>query len=513
MMSRSDVVRRSALHAVVLVAALLAAPIALASLPRVGADELVTPASHLELGDRVEDLALVLPDLAPGDRFVPRDPLPPAAASAPEKTHQGVGVIRAALRWEWRRRNALNALGMRASGGETRIGSEINARYYAPESGRFISKDGFDYGDTSNPPSLHLYYYAMANPLVYTDPTGHAPEGGVRTREQARQESLARTEEQLRLMNLGERLERANSAETGGARASVQVESGPQVTRGDLIRQRRALQQEAKIDEHRKKLDSLNPNKNQGEVAAGMALGMVAGPGLGVLSTLSMAVPGDPMGGTSAISDLMVDPKRTADEMVKPFNLAFMGGAAATAGLQGEMVGPAASNALTKAVPAITDALSTAREALPFTVNLTEQSTRMSAWMRDPERGALDPGIAIRWKDRASKTLSEWLKDKPDLLQEAKTQFETAPEWQGIDPQKAPVSYVPKDVVDALRAQPGESGGHHPHGLALGGELGQKLTPTGETRTVKSPEHSAATALQRRIIRAIKEQLGQGGEK
>src|SRR5262249_34199800 len=41
--------------------------------------------------------------------------------------------------------------------------------------GRFISKDGFDFGQINNPPSLHLYYYAMANPLRYLDLDGNKP--------------------------------------------------------------------------------------------------------------------------------------------------------------------------------------------------------------------------------------------------------------------------------------------------------------------------------------------------
>jgi hypothetical protein len=58
--------------------------------------------------------------------------------------------------------------------------------------------------------------------------------------------------------------------------------------------------------------------------------------------------------------------------------------------------------------------------------------------------------------------------------------------------------------VDEIRRLPGESGGHHPHGLALSGAQGQTLTPTGETRYWKNPEHVRAANLQRRILRIIK---------
>ncbi len=106
-----------------------------------------------------------------------------------------------------------------------------------------------------------------------------------------------------------------------------------------------------------------------------------------------------------------------------------------------------------------------------------------------------------------AKSLKEWLKDDPDLLKEVTESYEKHPEWWGIHPEKDKVFYRDKTAVDAIRAKPGESGGHHPWGLALGGPEGQKLTITNETRTVKNPEHSAVTGLQRRVINVIKKQL------
>ena len=113
-------------------------------------------------------------------------------------------------------------------------------------------------------------------------------------------------------------------------------------------------------------------------------------------------------------------------------------------------------------------------------------------------------GFAMIPAGKKIKTLNELLKDDPELLQEATNMHNKSPEWQGIDPSKTSVFYRDKDAVDAIRAKSGESGGHHPHGLALGGPEGQKLTPTGETRTWKNPLHSSATGLQRRIINRIK---------
>lgn len=102
------------------------------------------------------------------------------------------------------------------------------------------------------------------------------------------------------------------------------------------------------------------------------------------------------------------------------------------------------------------------------------------------------------------KSLTELLKGRPDLLAECTRMYEEKPQWWGIDPTQPIVFYRSQDEVKAIRAKSGESGGHHPHGLALGGPEGQTLTPTGETRTYKNPEHTAVTTLQRRVISAIK---------
>lgn len=50
--------------------------------------------------------------------------------------------------------------------------STSHARYYDPEYGRFLSRDEME-GKLDNAPSLHRFAYAHANPVRYTDPTGH----------------------------------------------------------------------------------------------------------------------------------------------------------------------------------------------------------------------------------------------------------------------------------------------------------------------------------------------------
>ncbi len=48
-----------------------------------------------------------------------------------------------------------------------------NARYYNPEEGRFLRNDPLE-GNVQDPPSLHRYLYANANPTSFIDPTGKA---------------------------------------------------------------------------------------------------------------------------------------------------------------------------------------------------------------------------------------------------------------------------------------------------------------------------------------------------
>lgn len=48
----------------------------------------------------------------------------------------------------------------------------LRARYYNPETGRFISEDSY-WGEDANPLSLNLYTYCYNDPINFIDPTGH----------------------------------------------------------------------------------------------------------------------------------------------------------------------------------------------------------------------------------------------------------------------------------------------------------------------------------------------------
>ena len=52
----------------------------------------------------------------------------------------------------------------------------LHTRYYAPEMGRFMSRDTWG-GDDSNPLSLNRWNYTRANPINYIDPSGYITQG------------------------------------------------------------------------------------------------------------------------------------------------------------------------------------------------------------------------------------------------------------------------------------------------------------------------------------------------
>ena len=51
----------------------------------------------------------------------------------------------------------------------------LQSRYYDPEVGRFLSADSIEYLDPETINGLNLYAYCNNNPVMYVDPTGHAP--------------------------------------------------------------------------------------------------------------------------------------------------------------------------------------------------------------------------------------------------------------------------------------------------------------------------------------------------
>ena len=106
---------------------------------------------------------------------------------------------------------------------------------------------------------------------------------------------------------------------------------------------------------------------------------------------------------------------------------------------------------------------------------------------------------------RGAGSLRQWLREAPDLLQDALDLYANAPDWFGIDPNNDPVRRRTPKENDAFRNSPSEKGrrGHHPHSVSLGGPPGQKLTPTGERGRWKNPTHTNITNFEGKIRREI----------
>ena len=118
-----------------------------------------------------------------------RSPLPDASLAVfpvtGEKPQQGVWRRKTAPYRVRHRCNLRNALGLRAGQHRNRVRSRcsgeqydsdlglyyLRARYYNPNTGRFLSRDPED-GNAKIPATLHKYLYAGGDPINRIDPTG-----------------------------------------------------------------------------------------------------------------------------------------------------------------------------------------------------------------------------------------------------------------------------------------------------------------------------------------------------
>ena len=104
-----------------------------------------------------------------------------------EKPHQGVSTKNQAWQPAPNVCNSTTALGLRAGWTGNRVRSfcsgeqfdsdlslyYLRARYYNPNTGRFLSRDPLE-GDPTDPQSLHKYLYAGGDPVNRIDPSGRA---------------------------------------------------------------------------------------------------------------------------------------------------------------------------------------------------------------------------------------------------------------------------------------------------------------------------------------------------
>jgi RHS repeat-associated protein len=88
-----------------------------------------------------------------------------------EKPHQGFATKKTALHPASSVPNFRVTLGLRAVVVENGVREIYSARYYNPQTGRFLSRDPED-GKIKIPATLHKYLYANGDPVNRIDPRG-----------------------------------------------------------------------------------------------------------------------------------------------------------------------------------------------------------------------------------------------------------------------------------------------------------------------------------------------------
>ena len=108
---------------------------------------------------------------APSTSLAP--PSIPAMRQLSEKPRQGFETRKTARKPGPSSCNFKVTLGLRATVVGNGVRETYSARYYNPNTGRFMSRDPED-GYAMNPASLHKYLYAGGDPVNMLDPTGRA---------------------------------------------------------------------------------------------------------------------------------------------------------------------------------------------------------------------------------------------------------------------------------------------------------------------------------------------------
>jgi RHS repeat-associated protein len=99
------------------------------------------------------------------------DGLMAARSQLSEKPHQGFATKKSGLHPASNVPNFRVTLGLQAILIENGVRKTYSARYYNPQTGRFLSRDPED-GNAKDPQSLHKYLYAGGDPVNRIDPHG-----------------------------------------------------------------------------------------------------------------------------------------------------------------------------------------------------------------------------------------------------------------------------------------------------------------------------------------------------
>jgi RHS repeat-associated protein len=99
------------------------------------------------------------------------EPPPAAMPQLSEKPRQGFETRKTAGKPGSNSCNFTVTLGLQATVVENGVRGTYSARYYNPQTGRFLSRDPED-GNPTDPASLHKYLYANGDPINGIDPMG-----------------------------------------------------------------------------------------------------------------------------------------------------------------------------------------------------------------------------------------------------------------------------------------------------------------------------------------------------
>ncbi|WP_372999464.1 N-acetylmuramidase domain-containing protein, partial [Lutispora sp.] len=111
------------------------------------------------------------------------------------------------------------------------------ARYYMPETGRFISEDPWP-GDMTDPQTLNPYPYVVNNPLKYVDPLGLRPAYGVYSWEMPERDPVASTTKNVTEKNTKNNTNYSDCTQgtgNGGDKSSIGSVSEFKEKYGDII--------------------------------------------------------------------------------------------------------------------------------------------------------------------------------------------------------------------------------------------------------------------------------------
>jgi len=438
----------------------------------------------------------------------------------------------------------------------------LNARFYDPKTARFIQQDSYS-GNILDPLSLNLYTYGHNNPISYYDPTGRSIKSVLK-------KAVNKVKKAVDTVKAVVTVAKPVVKQTVKTTATVAVTAKVRMAVGPVVSLLKSVQAktENKRQTYQENTDSYALQGSVEKAIAGFDQGLIDGIDSGVNSvyklydrpsetikdvfgstleslsyesrinryktigqnyananksgytgisavtynmgrgfpefalTVASGMKGSPQAGKGT------KPPTGGNSIRNAFNSPF-NGSPQLAGANGMVISGAVS-AEASVSPSVSAGALGVRAGVAAGGTMAAGGVVYASKNSGQSSGGSSQISSSNQNDQNAKQmkkLNEWLSNDKELLKEVTKWYNDKPEWWGIDSEKTDVFYRTQAEVREIRNKPGESVGHHPHGLGLGGPEGQILTPTGETAIIKNPTHSQVTGLQRRVINNIKKHL------